>query len=156
MARITISIAKQRLYLEINSQSNEYIISTSKFGPGEKKDSFCTPRGRHIIRAKIGEGETRGQIFKDRRPTGDIYSPDSHNLEDGDWILTRILWLSGTEVGKNRLGNVDTMQRYIYLHGVPDDAILGIPRSMGCINMSNNDIEELFDLVEVGTPVEID
>ena len=156
MARITISIAKQRLYLEINSQSNEYIISTSKFGPGEKKDSFCTPRGRHIIRAKIGEGETRGQIFKDRRPTGDIYSPDSHNLADGDWILTRILWLSGTEVGKNRLGNVDTMQRYIYIHGAPDDLILGIPRSMGCINMSNSDIEELFHLVEVGTPVEID
>jgi len=156
MARITISIAKQRLYLEINSQSNEYIISTSKFGPGEKKDSFCTPRGRHIIRAKIGEGETRGQIFKDRRPTGDIYSPDSHNLEDGDWILTRILWLSGTEVGKNRLGNVDTMQRYIYIHGAPDDLILGIPRSMVCINMSNSDIEELFHLVEVGTPVEID
>ena len=59
-------------------------------------------------------------------------------------------------MGKNRLGNVDTMQRYIYLHGVPDDAILGTPRSIGCINMSNNDIEELFDLVEVGTPVEID
>ena len=156
MVRITISIAKQRLNLEINSQSNEYTISTSRFGPGEKKNSFCTPRGRHIIRAKIGEGEARGQIFKDRRPTCDIYSPDSHNLQDGDWILTRILWLSGTQVGKNRLGNVDTMQRYIYLHGVPDDAILGIPRSMGCINMSNHDIEELFDLVEVGTPVAID
>jgi len=156
MSRIKISIAKQRLYLEIESQTKEYIISTSKFGPGEKKDSFCTPRGRHIIRAKIGEGETVGQIFKSRRPTGDIYSPNSHNLEDGDWILTRILWLSGTEVGKNRLGNVDTMQRYIYIHGSPDDLILGIPSSMGCINMSNSDIEELFRLVEVGTPVEID
>lgn len=156
MPRIKISIAKQRLYLEIDSQTTEYIISTSRFGPGEKKDSFCTPRGRHIIRAKIGEGETIGQIFKNRRPTGDIYSPNSHNLEDGDWILTRILWLSGTEVGKNRLGNVDTMQRYIYIHGAPDDLILGIPRSMGCINMSNSDIEELFHLVEVGTPVEID
>ena len=156
MPLIKISIAKQRLYLEIESQTTEYIISTSKFGPGEKKDSFCTPRGRHIIRAKIGEGETVGQIFKSRRPTGDIYSPNSHNLEDGDWILTRILWLSGTEVGKNRLGNVDTMQRYIYIHGAPDDLILGIPRSMGCVNMSNSDIEELFHLVEVGTPVEID
>ena len=155
MARITISIAKQRLYLEISSQSNEYIISTSKFGPGEKKDSFCTPRGRHIIRAKIGEGETRGQIFKDRRPTGDIYCPDSHNLEDGDWILTRILWLSGTEVGKNRLGNVDTMQRYIYIHGVPDHYELGSPRSIGCINMYNSDILDLFDQIEVGTEVYI-
>jgi len=155
MSRITVSITKQRLYLEIDSETFEYIISTSKFGPGEEKNSFCTPRGKHIIRAKIGEGATRGQIFRNRRPTGEIYSARNCDLNDGDWILTRILWLSGTEVGKNRLGNVDTMQRYIYLHGVPDDFILGIPGSKGCINISNTDIEELFDKVEVGTPVDI-
>ena len=156
MPRITVSITNQRLYLKTETQSYEYIIATSKHGPGEEKNSYCTPRGQHLIRAKIGAGQPRGQIFKGRRPTGTVFSADTNDLNGGDWILTRILWLSGTEIGKNRLGNVDSMHRYIYIHGVPDELILGIPRSKGCINMSNNDIEEVFDLVDIGTPVLIE
>lgn len=156
MTNISISIIHQRLYLKTETQSREYIIATSKHGPGEEKDSFCTPRGQHLIRAKIGAGQPRGQIFKGRRPTGTVFSADINGLNGRDWILTRILWLSGTEIGKNRLGNVDSMQRYIYIHGVPDELILGIPGSKGCINMSNNDIEEVFDLVDIGTPVVIE
>ena len=156
MPQITVSITNQRLYLKTETQSHEYIIATSKHGPGEEKNSYCTPRGQHLIRAKIGAGQPRGQIFKGRRPTGTVFSADINDLNGGDWTLTRILWLSGTEIGKNRLGNVDSMQRYIYIHGVPDELILGIPGSKGCINMSNNDIEEVFDLVDIGTPVVIE
>ncbi|MDX1353211.1 MAG: L,D-transpeptidase, partial [Thiomicrorhabdus sp.] len=72
-----------------------------------------------------------------------------------DWILTRILWLSGTQLGINRLGFVDTMQRYIYIHGTPDSEPMGTPLSHGCIRMRNKDLVELFDLVELYTPVEI-
>jgi len=156
MTNISISIIDQKLYLKTDTLDYEYTIATSKHGPGEEKNSFCTPRGKHLIRAKIGAGQPRGEIFKGRRPTGTVFSADTNDLEGGDWILTRILWLSGTEIGKNRLGNVDSMQRYIYIHGVPDEFILGIPGSKGCINMSNNDIEEVFDLVDIGTPVVIE
>ena len=156
MTNISISIIHQKLYLKTDTLEREYTIATSQHGPGEEKNSFCTPRGKHLIRAKIGAGQPRGEIFKGRRPTGTIFSADTNDLEGGDWILTRILWLSGTEIGKNRLGNVDSMQRYIYSHGVPDELILGIPGSKGCINMSNNDIEEVFDLVDIGTPVVIE
>ncbi|HIK77007.1 MAG TPA: L,D-transpeptidase, partial [Gammaproteobacteria bacterium] len=117
MTNISISIIHQRLYLKTETQSREYIIATSKHGPGEEKNSYCTPRGQHLIRAKIGTGQPLGQIFKRRRPTGTVFSADINDLNGGDWVLTRILWLSGTEIGKNRLGNVDSMQRYIYIHG---------------------------------------
>ena len=93
-------------------------------------------------------------IFKGRRPTGKIFNKKDNN-QSGDWILTRILWLSGLEIEKNRLGDVDTMQRYIYIHGVPDHYKLGIPRSIGCVNMYNEDIIDLFNRVEVGTEVNI-
>ena len=100
---------------------------------------------------------TLGAVFRGRRPTGEIYSAELARAQPGrDWILTRILWLSGTEVGKNRLGSVDTMRRYIYLHGMPDAEPLGVPGSIGCIRMANRDIDELFDLVECGTVVQIE
>ena len=110
MKRIEISILNQSLKLVDQGRSKNYRVSTSRFGPGEEKDSHQTPRGKHIIRAKIGEGEPYGMIFKGRRPTGQIYN-DEINSDSEDWILTRILWLSGKELGKNRLGDVDTMQR---------------------------------------------
>ena len=154
MKRIEISILNQSLKLVDQGRSKNYTVSTSRFGSGEEKDSHQTPRGKHIIRAKIGEGEPHGMIFKGRRPTGQIYN-DEINSDSEDWILTRILWLSGKEPGKNRLGDVDTMQRYIYIHGVPDHYELGSPRSIGCINMFNSDILDLFDRVEVGTEVYI-
>ena len=154
--KINISIPFQTLELLNSKDHHSYLISTSKNGPGELKDSFCTPRGKHIVRAKIGTGQELGTIFKDRRPTGEIFSEKKHKFDEGDWILTRILWLSGIEKGRNRLGNVDTMQRFIYIHGTPDETVLGVPRSKGCINMANKDIIQVFDLVEVGTMVYIE
>ena len=131
-------------------------MSTSKHGAGEARDSHKTPRGRHVIRAKIGAGQPLGAVFRGRRPTGEVYSAALAQAQPGrDWILTRILWLSGTQVGKNRLGNVDTMRRYIYIHGSPDEVRLGVPGSIGCIRMANRDVVRLFDWVEPGTVVNI-
>lgn len=131
-------------------------VATAKKGVGERFGSEQTPRGRHIIRAKIGAGAAPNTVFVGRRPTGEIFSPELRALHpQRDWILTRILWLSGCEVGKNRLGAVDTMRRYIYIHGCPDQDPMGIPSSHGCVKMRNSDIIELFDRVPAGTPVDI-
>ena len=150
--KIVIDISKQRLTFN----GRIYSVSTSKSGAGEKNGSFCTPRGRHIVRAKIGAGQPTNTVFVRRRPTGELWSPELHAQYPGrDWMLTRILWLSGCEVGKNRLGDVDTMRRYIYIHGSPDTAEMGRPGSIGCVRMRNRDIVELFDLVPPYTPVDI-
>jgi lipoprotein-anchoring transpeptidase ErfK/SrfK len=133
-----------------------YTISTSKHGAGEVRGSFQTPRGRHLVRAKIGASAPLNAVFRGRRPTGEIYSAALARAHpERDWILTRILWLSGTEIGRNRLGLVDTMRRYIYIHGAPETEPLGSPSSIGCIRMANRDIVELFDLVATGTIVDI-
>ncbi len=133
-----------------------YSISTSKNGLGEKGGSFCTPRGRHVVRAKIGAGQPLNAVFVRRRPTGEVWTPALHAAHPGrDWILTRILWLSGCEPGFNRLGEVDTMRRYIYIHGSPEQTEMGNPGSIGCIRMRNADLIELFDLVPPYTAVEI-
>ena len=135
----------------------EYPVSTAANGAGEREGSFCTPRGRHVIRARIGDGCPPGTVFVGRRPTGERYGPELRDRHPGrDWILTRILWLSGCEPGRNRLGSVDTMRRYIYIHGTPDDVELGRPGSHGCIRMANADVIDLFDRVAVGTPVVIE
>jgi lipoprotein-anchoring transpeptidase ErfK/SrfK len=134
----------------------EYMVSTARNGPGEQSGSHCTPRGKHIIRAKIGAGAPADTVFVGRRPTGEIYTPAlGARFPNRDWILTRILWLSGCEPGFNRLGAVDTMRRFIYIHGSPDAFEMGKPGSIGCIRMRNADIVELFDRVAAGTPVEI-
>jgi len=133
-----------------------YLVSTASRGAGETNGSLCTPRGRHIVRARIGAGQPLNTVFVRRRPTGEVWTPELHAQYPGrDWILTRILWLSGCEPGRNRLGDVDTMQRYIYIHGSPDTAEMGKPGSIGCIRMRNRDIVELFDRVAPYTPVEI-
>ena len=158
MSRININIGLQRLDLLDDNGSiiKRYSISSAKNGVGELNGSFCTPRGRHIIRAKIGAGQPFNTVFVERRPTGEIYSPDlARGFPGRDWILTRILWLSGCERGYNRLGQVDTMRRAIYIHGSPETADMGKPGSRGCIRMHNRDIIELFDLVPIRTPVEI-
>jgi L,D-transpeptidase YbiS len=146
---IEIDTEKQQLtLLEDGRALKRYAVSTSKNGLGERNGSFCTPRGRHIVRAKIGAGQPLGAVFVRRRPTGEVWTPELHTKYPGrDWILTRILWLSGCERGKNRLGDVDTMRRYIYLHGTPDSVELGKPGSIGCVRMRNREIVELFDLV---------
>jgi hypothetical protein len=133
-----------------------YSVSTAAKGAGERFGSHCTPRGRHIVRAKIGAGAPLNAVFVGRRLTGEIWSPGlAERYPDRDWILTRILWLSGCEVGFNRLGEVDTMRRYIYIHGTPDTMAMGRPGSIGCIRMRNHELVQLFDLVAPGTPVEI-
>ncbi len=131
-------------------------IASARNGVGEENGSECTPRGWHIIRAKIGGGLPAGAVLVSRRPTGEIYTPELRSSFPGrDWILTRILWLSGLEPGRNRLGRVDTMRRYIYIHGCPDEDPMGIPSSHGCIKMRNSEIIDLFDRVPVGTKVHI-
>lgn len=134
-----------------------YSISTAKKGVGQLSGSQQTPLGQHIIQAKIGEGQPINTVFVARRPTGEIYSSElaAVNSHRKDWILTRILWLKGMESGINRLGFVDSMRRYIYIHGTPDTEPMGVPLSHGCIRMRNSDIIALFDKLDPGTPVNI-
>jgi len=156
--KIDIRIPAQQLDLLDNAGKvlRRYAVSTAANGVGEISGSYCTPRGKHIIRAKIGTGQPENTVFVGRRPTGEIYTPElGAKFPMRDWILTRILWLSGCEVGFNRLGENDTMRRYIYIHGTPDAVPLGLPGSQGCIRMHNADLIELFDIVPAGTAVEI-
>jgi len=133
-----------------------YAISSARNGPGEQRDSGCTPRGLHRVRIRIGDGCPEGTVFLGRRPTGEIYQPElAERFPERDWILTRILWLTGMESGRNRGGCVDTLRRYIYIHGCPDTEPMGEPCSHGCIRMRNADLMELFELVPAGTMVEI-
>jgi lipoprotein-anchoring transpeptidase ErfK/SrfK len=149
---ITIDVDRQTLAFA----GKTYAVSTAKRGVGEKNGSLCTPRGSHIVRAKIGAGQPLNAVFVRRRATGEVWTSELHEKYPGrDWILTRILWLSGCEPGRNRLGDVDTMRRYIYIHGSPDTAEMGRPGSIGCIRMRNRDIVELFERVPPYTPVEI-
>lgn len=156
--KIRINIETQMLDLldDDGCVVRRYPVSTAANGPGELSGSYCTPRGRHVIRAKIGAGQPENTVFVRRRPTGEVYTPGlGAEFPKRDWILTRILWLSGCEPGFNRLGEVDTMRRYIYIHGSPDGVEMGVPGSHGCVRMRNADIIELFDQVPAGTPVEI-
>ena len=156
--RLVVSISQQTLTV-FNAQRQSiahYAISTAANGAGCEKNSGCTPLGKHIIRAKIGAGAPSGAVFVGRRATGEICTPElMAEFPNRDWILTRILWLSGTEIGVNRLGNVDTMQRYIYIHGTPDSNPMGVIGSHGCVRMRNADIIALFDMVETGVEVDI-
>ena len=156
MSRINISLSAQTadLFEDDEKFVKRYPVSTSKYGAGERNGSFCTPRGKHIIRAKIGAGQPQNAVFVERRPTGDLYTNElAEKFPDRDWILTRILWLSGCEVGFNRLGDVDTMRRFIYIHGSPDNVAMGKPGSIGCIRMHNKDLLDLFERVEAGDEV---
>ncbi len=156
--QIEVSIANQSLTLldDAGVVVKRYLVSTATKGAGEQMGSYQTPRGRHRIRARIGDGLPLGAVLRGRRPTGEVCTPELMAAQpDRDWILTRILWLCGEEPGKNRGGQVDTMRRYVYIHGTPDSAVLGEPGSHGCIRMRNADMVDLFDRVPVGTPVTI-
>ncbi len=157
-AQIVVSISGQILALLSQGEVMRlYSISSALNGAGEKAGSGCTPRGGHSVRAKIGAGSAAGTVFVGRRATGEMYSPELAAAHPGrDWILSRILWLGGQEPGRNRFGGVDTMRRYIYIHGCPDEYPIGTPASHGCIRMRNADIIELFDLLAVGTSVLIE
>jgi L,D-transpeptidase YbiS len=155
---IDISLKEQRLTLFDASRKPllSCAISSAANGPGCQKNSGCTPLGQHAVRAKIGAGAPVNSVFVGRRATGELCTPDLiAAFPERDWILTRILWLSGTELGVNRLGEVDTMQRYIYIHGTPDTVEMGKIGSHGCIRMRNAELIKLFDLVAVGTTVNI-
>ncbi|HEC13279.1 MAG TPA: L,D-transpeptidase [Acidiferrobacteraceae bacterium] len=156
MPYIEVNLAQQQLALRDDNDAllARYTISTAANGAGEQMHSECTPLGLHMIRAKIGAGCQPGTVFVGRRPTGERYSPVlKQEHPDRDWILTRIMWLSGLEPGRNRLGNVDTMRRYIYIHGAPDEDIMGVPSSHGCIKMRDADLIDLFGRVDTGTRV---
>lgn len=152
---IEIDLDQQRLLLRDGERVLlDCPVSTAANGPGERAGSECTPRGEHVIAEKIGAGCAPGTVFVERRPTGELWSPALAAAAPGrDFILTRILWLDGCEPGRNRGGEVDTRARYIYIHGAPDDAKMGVPGSRGCIRMRNADVIRLFDLVEIGTRV---
>lgn len=156
--KLRVSLGRQVLEL-LDDQGRvlrRYPVSTSARGAGEESGSFCTPRGRHYVRAKIGEGLPAHAVFRGRRFTGEICTPElAAAMPERDWILSRILWLCGREPGFNRLGPVDTMARYIYIHGTADEAALGTPVSHGCIRMGNADIVDLFERVPAFTEVEI-
>jgi lipoprotein-anchoring transpeptidase ErfK/SrfK len=154
---ILVDLASQTLDLKDGERMlRRYLVSTALRGPGEQFGSGCTPRGLHRVRIRIGGGCPQGTVFRGRRPTGEIYDESLvAQHPDRDWILTRILWLTGVESGRNRGGEVDTLRRHIYIHGCPDTEPMGVPRSHGCIRMRSADLIELFDLVEAGTMVEI-
>jgi lipoprotein-anchoring transpeptidase ErfK/SrfK len=155
--RLRLSLINQRLEVLVDGECREHFqVSTSRYGPAEWEGSQGTPRGRHYIRAKIGAGLPPGAVLRGRRPTGEIWSAALAAQHPGrDWILSRILWLCGREPGRNRLNGVDSMRRYIYIHGTPDTEPMGVPFSHGCIRMRNDDVIRLFDLVEAGTEIDI-
>jgi len=155
--KVEIDIYRQRLQLvSAGDVLMDVPVSTAANGVGELSGSECTPRGAHIIRAKIGAGSAVNTVFRGRRATGEIYTTVLSQQQPGrDWILTRILWLSGVEIGQNRLGEVDTMRRYIYIHGCPDETDMTVPGSHGCIRVRNDDILCLYEKVDVGTEVNI-
>jgi len=156
LQHILVQLSRQLLTLSQPEGSVPFSISSASAGAGQQKNSGQTPLGRHYIRAKIGDGQPLNAVFTGRRPTGEIYCADlAREYPQRDWILTRILWLCGTETGHNRLGSVDSMQRYIYIHGTPDSEPMGVARSHGCIRMRNQDIIRLFEQVSVGTAVHI-
>jgi len=154
---IEVSLEQQKLYLKSGKKIIDiFNISTAGNGPGEKMDSECTPRGKHIISEMIGGDCATGSVFVGREPTGEIYTPDLRSrYPERDWILTRILRLEGVEEGINKGGDVDSSQRMIYIHGSPDDVRMGIPGSHGCIRMRNVEVISLFARVNEGMPVDI-
>ncbi len=155
--RLVVSLTRQSLELRGKERLlAHYAVSTSRYGPGERRNSQCTPRGLHRIRARIGAGLPAGAVLVGRRPTGEIYDAKlAQRYPHRDWILTRILWLCGCEPGRNRWGNSDSMARFIYIHGTPDCEVMGVPFSHGCIRMRNSDVMDLFERVNAGTLVDI-
>jgi len=156
--RIEVSITEQTLTLLRDGQPiAQWSISTASAGAGQQEGSGCTPTGLHRIRLKIGEGAPENAVFVGRRATGEVYSSElAARHPERDWILTRILWLQGLEWGHNRGGCVDSLRRYIYIHGTPDMEPMGQPASHGCIRMRNKDLLNLFEQVDTNTRVRIE
>ena len=128
-------------------RTRNYRVSTAASGLGNQAGSHKTPFGIHRIKEKIGGGQQKGMIFKSREPTGRIFDP--LDIREEDEITSRILWLDGMEPGINQGGSNDTYSRYIYIHGTSDETRIGQPVSIGCIRMTNDDVIDLFDEVQV-------
>ena len=142
---ITIKISEQSL----EYKGKSYSISTAINGTGEIEGSYCTPTGKFKIAEKIGSNLELGSVLVEREPTGEIYNTNlAKKNPDRDWILTRILWLDGIE-----LHNQNTKNRFIYIHGSPDETKMGMPGSKGCIRMHNYDVIELFESIKSGENV---
>lgn len=154
---IHVSIRNQELRATIGGEERCFAVSTALNGAGEQQDSGCTPRGRHRVAEKIGDGAPIGSVFVGRKPTGEIYDEElAARSPERDWILSRILWLDGCEPGRNQGGEVDSKSRYIYIHGTNECEQLGTPVSHGCIRMANEDVLTLFDAIQEGDQVQID
>ncbi|MGE8652266.1 MAG: cell wall-recycling L,D-carboxypeptidase ElsL [Acinetobacter gandensis] len=153
-ADVLINLKDQTLSLP--KLNKFYVVSTGKNGIGEQENSGKTPRGWHRIAEKFGANEPKNAVFKARQWTGEVYDAElAAEYPERDWILSRILWLSGLEAGFNQGEGCDTYQRYIYIHGTPDTEPMGIPMSHGCIRMRNDDVVELFNLVPIDAKVYI-
>ncbi len=155
---IVVDVPAQRLYLfEEGAFLDAYPVSTAERGTGNREGSLQTPLGLHRVAEKFGEGAPIGQIFRARKPTGEIAEilggTDERAARDD--VTTRILWLDGLEPGENRGGDVDSRGRYIYIHGTPEEGRIGSPASHGCVRMTNRDVIELFERVDVGALVDI-
>jgi len=152
---IVIVIEDQKLYyLKKGTVISTYTISSSKYGIGSKENSYKTPLGRHKVSEKIGEDLPLGAIFKARQWSGSLANIIKEPLDtDLDLVTSRILWLEGQELGKNRGPGVDSKKRFIYIHGTAEEGLIGIPASDGCIRMYNSDVIELFNKTKIGTEV---
>lgn len=157
--RIQIRLSKQKLYLlDANLKIvKEYLVSTSAYGEGNQSGSFQTPLGEHVVSEKIGADAPMMEVFIGRKPQGLL----ADLMEKGvalpeDIISSRIMWLEGREPSVNQGGDVDSYQRYIYIHGTSEEDKIGRPASHGCIRMKNADVIDLFDLVDTGCPVYIE
>jgi lipoprotein-anchoring transpeptidase ErfK/SrfK len=146
--RMIISVPDQQMLVLTDGRPVAvYKVSTSKYGVGDREGSYATPLGKLCVRQKIGDGAPLGAVFHSRRPTGEVLEP---NAPGRDPIVTRILWLDGLEPH-----NRNAFSRCIYIHGTPQEAMLGAPASYGCIRMSSADVARLYDLVGRGARVEI-
>lgn len=149
----TMCLLRYRKKAQIDEEGC-FFISTGKNGFGNQSGSGQTPIGWHQIRAKIGENCPDNSVFVGRRPTGERYTEKLARMQpDRDWILTRILWLSGCQTGFNRLRDCDSMRRYIYIHGTPETEPMGVAKSHGCIRMRNPELIQTFESMAIGSKV---
>lgn len=145
---VFVSVADQKLLVfQDGLEKVRFPISTSRFGTGDRSGSYATPLGALEIADKIGESAKEGAVFKQRHPTGEVLRP---NAPGRDPIVTRILWLRGLEPQ-----NANAFPRFIYIHGTPEERLLGTPVSWGCVRMRSKDVVKLFEMVDIGTRVEI-
>jgi hypothetical protein len=152
---IHVYAGQQRLYLLKDTDTiASFDVSCSRYGMGQEANSNKTPLGKHRIHSKYGREAPEGTIFRARRSTGEVAQIEHEPISTGkDLVTSRILWLEGVEEGFNRGPGVDSYLRYIYIHGTHEEGLIGQPASHGCIRMRNKDVIELFEMVQVGTPV---